>query len=83
MKTQTCKLDGNGWSTAHPAAHGTHYTRTWGGGHGRSGQVLKIWSPPAFELLTVQLVASRYADNAMERVETESVRSQFEELARH
>jgi hypothetical protein len=33
--------------------------------HGRSGRVLKISSPPGFDPLTVQLVASRYTDWAI------------------
>jgi len=38
--------------------------RRLGGPHGRSGQVLKISPPPAFDPRTVQPVASRYTDYA-------------------
>ena len=38
--------------------------RRLGGPQGRSGQVRKIWAPPAFDPRAVQPVASRYTDYA-------------------
>ena len=40
--------------------------RRLGGPQGRSGQVRKISSPPRFDPRTVQPVASRYTDNAVQ-----------------
>jgi hypothetical protein len=64
----TSALDWGGRPTAHPAALTPGKTRyqlysRLGEPQGRSGRVRKITPPPGFKPLTIQLVASRLAEN--------------------
>ena len=67
----TTVLEGGEVSASHPSRSlppgKTRYPlyRRLGGPQGRSGQVRKISSPPGFDPLTVQPVASRYTDWAV------------------
>jgi len=60
----TLAIDGVGGQRDDPAAllPGTKLYTKVGGPQGRSGQVRKISSPPAFDSRIVQHVASRYTD---------------------
>ena len=72
----TSALDGCGWSTPHPGRFSPGKTRypLYGrmvGPQGRTGQVRRISSPPAFDPRTFQPVASRYTDYATRPTETQ------------
>ena len=71
LLTLTSAIDGVGWSTPRPGlfirGKETRYPlyRRLNWPHGRSERVRKILSPPGFDPLTVQAVASRHTDNAI------------------